>query len=1081
MAVAAVALVAGGTAPVVAAPGAATASATSGAASSATTAELPQPVTADALPTVQVDGVVWDVLVVGDRAYATGSFKNARPAGAAPGTQQTPRSNILAFDVRTGALLPGFTASLDAQGLALEASADGSRIFVAGDFTRVNGVARSRVAALDPATGALVTGFRADANARVRALAVKGSTLYLGGIFTTVNGQSRTRLAAVAASTGGLGGWRPSADAEVMDLVAPATTGTLVAAGRFTTLGGQAAPGSGALDALSGAPRPWAVNGLLKNSGADAAIWSLTTDGDQVFGTGYDYYGPYDFEGSFAARADGGALDWVAGCRGDTYDVAVEGDVVYTAGHPHDCEMVGSMPEQTPRTHLRALATTRTATRLNTYGTYSGRPAPSALHWLPAMDVGSVTGQRQAAWTVDTGSGYVVMGGEFPTVNGTRQAGLVRFTTRDRAPRAQGPNGYAPLTPTADAAGPGAVRLRWQAAWDRDDATLTYELLRGAAYSSAVVVGRLERSSASWDRPVLALTDRTAPAGSSQSYRVRVRDADGNEMVSPTVVAQVPAGTAAARTAYGDAVLERDVVAYWPMGEPSGTVARDEAGVDDLALAGATRGVAGAPGTGTATRLPGSGAVPGASTVQRRGPLQLSVEAWVRTTSTRGGKLVGFGTSRTGGSPGGYDRHLYLSDDGRVVFGAYPGAIRTVESGPGLADGRWHHVVGTLGDEGMTLYVDGARVASRADTTSGDRVAGYWRVGGDTLSGWPRTPSSTALAGDVDDVAVYAEVLDAATVARHHALGTGTPAPPPAPVAPVASARVTADGLTVALDGSASSDPDGEVRSWSWATGDGRTVTGRTATHTYAAAGTYRVTLTVTDATGLTGTTSTDVTVTAPVTPPPATGPLAADDFSRQVTSGLGTAPTGGAWTVSGSTTRSSVSGGAARVLVDPSRTAVLRLPGVSAADVDLVQTVALDTAATGGGAYVAPVVRHTDAADYRVRLRLQADGSTTALLQQRSGTTERSLGTQVVVPGVGSAPGRSVAVRLQVTGTAPAQLRAKVWDAAGAEPSAWTLQATDASADVQGEGAVGLSVYTSGSSTAATALRYDDVRAVRP
>jgi PKD repeat protein len=297
----------------------------------------------------------------------------------------------------------------------------------------------------------------------------------------------------------------------------------------------------------------------------------------------------------------------------------------------------------------------------------------------------------------------------------------------------------------------------------------------------------------------------------------------------------------------------------------------------------------------------------------------------------------------------------------------------------------------------------------------------------------------------------------------------------------VASARVAADGLTVALDGSASSDPDGEVRSWSWATGDGRTVTGRTATHTYAAAGTYRVTLTVTDATGLTGTTSTDVTVTAPVTPPPATGPLAADDFSRQVTSGLGTAPTGGAWTVSGSTTRSSVSGGAARVLVDPSRTAVLRLPGVSAADVDLVQTVALDTAATGGGAYVAPVVRHTDAADYRVRLRLQADGSTTALLQQRSGTTERSLGTQVVVPGVGSAPGRSVAVRLQVTGTAPAQLRAKVWDAAGAEPSAWTLQATDASADVQGEGAVGLSVYTSGSSTAATALRYDDVRAVRP
>ena len=34
----------------------------------------PQTVTADRLPTVQINGVVWDQVIVGDRVYVTGSF-----------------------------------------------------------------------------------------------------------------------------------------------------------------------------------------------------------------------------------------------------------------------------------------------------------------------------------------------------------------------------------------------------------------------------------------------------------------------------------------------------------------------------------------------------------------------------------------------------------------------------------------------------------------------------------------------------------------------------------------------------------------------------------------------------------------------------------------------------------------------------------------------------------------------------------------------------------------------------------------------------------------------------------------------
>ena len=43
-------------------------------------------VTADGLPTVQIDGVVWTQAVVGDRVFAAGEFTHARPAGAAPGS-----------------------------------------------------------------------------------------------------------------------------------------------------------------------------------------------------------------------------------------------------------------------------------------------------------------------------------------------------------------------------------------------------------------------------------------------------------------------------------------------------------------------------------------------------------------------------------------------------------------------------------------------------------------------------------------------------------------------------------------------------------------------------------------------------------------------------------------------------------------------------------------------------------------------------------------------------------------------------------------------------------------------------------
>ena len=67
---------------------------------------------------------------------------------------------------------------------------------------------------------------------------------------------------------------------------------------------------------------------------------------------------------------------------------------------------------------------------------------------------------------------------------------------------------------------------------------------------------------------------------------------------------------------------------------------------------------------------------------------------------------------------------------------------------------------------------------------------------------------------------------------------------------------------------SSSSDPDGSISAYSWTFGDGGTSTAQNPSHTYAAAGTYTVPLTVTDDQGATNSVSHSVTVTTGNQPP---------------------------------------------------------------------------------------------------------------------------------------------------------------------------------------------------------------------
>ena len=325
----------------------------------------PATVTADALPSWQINGVVWSQAIVGDTVYVTGSFTRARPPGvAAGGAGEVVANNIFAYRLSTGDRVATFATNpgLNAQGLVIRASADGSRLWVGGDFTTANGTARGHLAALNPADGSLVSGggfVPPNVGGQVRGLGVTASTVYVGGNFTSANGVARTRLAAFSTSSGAMSAWAPAAAGGYVWAMTMSPDKTrVIPAGSFTTLNGQPAYGMGSVMASDGSVNPWPAQDRIRDGGADGAITSVKADATQIYGTAYSFTqnGTADWEGTFAIDPTSGQINWANDCLGDTYDIAPAGDVLYSASHQHDCSVVGGWPDTNPRVRWQKAA-----------------------------------------------------------------------------------------------------------------------------------------------------------------------------------------------------------------------------------------------------------------------------------------------------------------------------------------------------------------------------------------------------------------------------------------------------------------------------------------------------------------------------------------------------------------------------------------------------------------------------------------------------------------------------------------------------------------------------------------------------
>jgi hypothetical protein len=173
-------------------------------------------------------------------------------------------------------------------------------------------------------------------------------------------------------------------------------------------------------------------------------------------------------------------------------------------------------------------------------------------------------------------------------------------------------------------------------------------------------------------------------------------------------------------------------------------------------------------------------------------PAAFSLELWFNTTTSAGGKLLGFGNRAGPAVSTVYDRHIYMDVTGHLKFGTYipahlengllvGNAAFIVTTTGTYNDGNWHHVVATQGAAGTVLYVDGAVVGSDSQTAAEPHpLGGYWRVGGDNLIGWfddpipdpNAAPIPRYFTGQLSDVAIYAAALTPAQIAAHLAAAT---------------------------------------------------------------------------------------------------------------------------------------------------------------------------------------------------------------------------------------------------------------------------------------------------------------------
>lgn len=140
--------------------------------------------------------------------------------------------------------------------------------------------------------------------------------------------------------------------------------------------------------------------------------------------------------------------------------------------------------------------------------------------------------------------------------------------------------------------------------------------------------------------------------------------------------------------------------------------------------------------------------------------------------------------------------------------------------------------------------------------------------------------------------------------------------------------------------------------------------------------------MTVTDNKGATGTATRAVTVTQATSP--GEGVLAKDTFSRAVAAGLGSAETGGAWSIAGPAANYAVNGSAASIAISARSNNFAYLNAVSASGTNKQATIDVNRP-TAGNIYAGLIARRVGTTTYGAHVVVSPSGSVQLHLQRNT------------------------------------------------------------------------------------------------
>jgi hypothetical protein len=291
-------------------------------AGTAAPASAATPYTATPLSTWSPNGPVYATHVSHGVIYIGGSFTSLTN----PATGVTIKADrIAALKESNGALIKKFHPHVNKMVRAITTSHTGNVVYVGGKFTKANGARHLFVAAFTK-HGKIYKHWKARANNNVRTLLVADKRLYLGGDFDRINGVLDRGVGAVSETTGvHIKTFKGSAEfGPVYAMALSSNKRSLILGGQFKQLDNTARNHLGSVGLKTGALHKWSPTGICQTCFVLAVVAHTHYVYAGISGPGGEVIG---------YRTTRNTRLWLDWGNGDVQALAYRGGILYVGGH----------------------------------------------------------------------------------------------------------------------------------------------------------------------------------------------------------------------------------------------------------------------------------------------------------------------------------------------------------------------------------------------------------------------------------------------------------------------------------------------------------------------------------------------------------------------------------------------------------------------------------------------------------------------------------------------------------------------------------------------------------------------------